>query len=116
MGLLNGGLKNIIHNSLKGMALPVVFYRETVRAGTEPWEPAAKIKTEYSAKGFVTDYNERMIDGTIVQRGDKKVILLAGSCTTKPEPGDSVLIDSKYMTIVNVSTDPASASYSIQVR
>jgi hypothetical protein len=116
MGLLDGGLKNIINGALKGMAITIVFYHETTRPGVNAWEPAAKIRTQYSSKGFVTDYNERMIDGAIIQRGDKQIILLAGSCTVKPEPGDSVVVNGQTMTVINTATDPATAAYTLQVR
>lgn len=73
---------------------------------------------EYSARGFVEDYRDAFIDGTIIQRGDRKVTLLGDTIQSKaiPEVGDKLVMEGVTQIIVNVVRDPASATYACQAR
>jgi hypothetical protein len=75
-------------------------------------------KTNYVGKGFVDDYEDRYIDGTIIRRGDRKVIILGASLPSGvvPKPTDQTIIEGETKTIVNVTRDPAGATYECQVR
>jgi hypothetical protein len=48
--------------------------------------------TTFTGYGAATDYNKLEIDGTVVKRGDIKLIL--ESTTTEPEQGDKCTVDS----------------------
>lgn len=86
--------------------------------------------TTHTCKGFVEEYNEFQIGGTanarssatfagsLVERGDRRVILLGDSISPAvvPTPGDRVTIEGNTYNIVNVNRDPAAATYSMQVR
>lgn len=80
--------------------------------GTQP------TTTTHTAKGFLEDYEDAQVDGTIVQRGDRACILIANSIapTAIPTTGDRVNIESEDFNIVNVKRDPAAAIYTMQVR
>ncbi len=73
---------------------------------------------DYSARGFVEDYKDQFIDGTIIQRGDRKITLLGDTIASKaiPEAGDKLRIGEDSLVIVNVARDPASATYTCQAR
>jgi hypothetical protein len=74
--------------------------------------------TSHTAKGFLDDYKDFQIDGTIVQRGDRMVVLLGASIdpAAVPTAGDRVTIEGESFNIVNVERDPAAATYTMQVR
>ena len=80
--------------------------------GTNPTE------TDHTVKGFVDDYRDREIDGTIIQRGDRKITLLGGSLPSGvvPKVQDKVTAEGIKWTIVNVMRDPAGATYECQSR
>lgn len=69
-------------------------------------------------KGFVDNYRETQVDGTRVQVGDRKVVLLGDTIAggVAPKPNDEVTIESTTFRIVNVTRDPAGATYECQVR
>lgn len=72
----------------------------------------------YACKGFVADYRASEIDGTIIRRGDRKVILLGASLaeTFDPQPGDAVAIEGGAWKVINVERDPAGATFTCQAR
>ena len=70
----------------------------------------------YSCKGVISDYSETQVDGTLIQRGDRRVVLLGGSLpsTISPDTGDFIEIESGTFTVVQVFRDPAGATYTCQ--
>lgn len=72
----------------------------------------------YSARGILVEYDDKEIDGTLVVKGDKQVLLLGATIASSkiPVPGDSVTIEGYTYNIIKVSRDPAAATYSCQVR
>lgn len=86
--------------------------RTALTGGTNP------VDTDHSGKGFVSDYRDTQVDGTIVQRGDRKTIILGASLPTGvvPVAGDRVTIEGVERTIINVERDPAGATYVLQSR
>ena len=71
-----------------------------------------------SCRGVIEDYSNSQIDGTIVLRGDRKVLLLGGTLPNNvvPDVNDNLEIEGKRFTIIRVQRDPAAASYECQVR
>ena len=73
----------------------------------------------YSCSGAVMNYASRDIDGTLVQRGDVRV-LLAPDAAFEPKPGDTVtLADATVLTVINAqATKPAGSPvrYEVQAR
>lgn len=87
----------------------------------DPLNPSAgrqRIETSHTGNGFIEDYNEFQIDNTLVQRGDRRIILLGASISGSaiPEPNDQITIESVTYNIVNVERDPAAATYTCQCR
>ena len=70
----------------------------------------------YTGKGYVDSYREFLVDGHIIQQGDRKIVLLGASFPVEPEPGDSILIEGRTRLIVNVVRDPAGATFECQAR
>ena len=81
-------------------------------AGTNPDE------TQASARGIVEDYSAGQVNGTLIQKDDRKVLLLGGSISggVVPKPGDQVTIQGLTYNVVDVDSDPANATYVLQAR
>lgn len=84
-------------------------------AGTGP------TTVDYACRGLIEDYKAGAVDGTQIQFGDRKVLILGKTINagnTAPKPGDRVTIEGRTYTIVpkGVGRDPAAATYSCQVR
>lgn len=76
------------------------------------------IPTQHACKGFIDDYKDSEIDGTIVRKGDRKVTLLGASITPSvaPKTNDQVSIEGDTYDVQEVTRDPAGATYELQVR
>lgn len=75
--------------------------------------------TIYSGYAVVADYPAKMIDGSSVLAGDKRVTLQASSTMVDPVPGDFVAIGALEYRVVGVSNmAPAGTTiiYTLQVR
>lgn len=85
-------------------------------AGTNPTE------TAYPCKGFIDSQMVRFRNGTLVQNGNKVVVLIGdtiNSGNTAPKPGDKITIESTVYLIPDDGTidrDPAAATYTCEVR
>lgn len=72
----------------------------------------------YPCRGVVVDFRLDQFDGDLVQRGDRKALLLGASLPPGvfPEAGDHVVAEGVESEVKNVDRDPASATYVCQVR
>lgn len=71
----------------------------------------------YAARGYVSDYASGQVDGTMIQRGDRCVVIYASTLSVVPEPGDRVTVDGVGYALIRVEDrDPAGARYVCQVR
>lgn len=79
-------------------------------AGTNP------TTTSYAAKGWIDDFDNHEIDGTIVIVGDRKIMLLGASIAggKTPSPDDQVIIAGSKYRVRRVMSDPANAVYVCQ--
>lgn len=74
------------------------------------------ITADLTAIGLVRDYRASQIDGTVIRRGDRELVLDA---TVTPTAADTVLLDGAYWSVVNVRTiNPAGTpvAHFVQVR
>ena len=80
----------------------------------------ASTETSYSGRGFVDTYSNSSIDGTLIQRNDRKIVLIADTFpagTPAPKKSDKITIQSNTWNVVgNVGSDPANAIYECQSR
>jgi fructose-1-phosphate kinase PfkB-like protein len=111
-----------IYQGLKGKVFDITLTKVepgtrtpgSLTGGTNP------VETAHTVKGFVDHYQDRHIDGTLIQRGDRKIIILGGSLPSGvvPEPSDKLTAEGETRAIVEdgVTRDPAGATYTCQVR
>ncbi len=93
----------------------VTIGTRTPGALTSGTQPSSATKT---AKGYIEDYDNDQIDETIVAKGDRKVVLLAGSIQDNavPKNGDTITIEGVTFTIMDVGRDSLQAIYICQGR
>lgn len=72
-----------------------------------------------TASGVQTRYSNRDIDGTVIKRGDMRLLIAASGLSISPEQGDTATSDSIVWQVVNVeSIKPSDTAvlYICQVR
>lgn len=105
-----------------GGVLDVSFtnYVKGTRSATQPSGGTSSTPKKFTAQGFVEEYKDSQIDGEVVVRGDRKVVILGATVSPAgaPAPGATVTVDEETTTIVEdgVTSDPARATYVCQVR
>lgn len=87
----------------------------SLTAGTSP------SRTDHTVKGFVDSYTDRQVADSLVQQGDRKIVILGASLPSGvvPEPTDEITDEAGtvYVIVENgVNRDPAGATYECQSR
>ena len=76
-------------------------------------------ETNRTGKGFIDNYDDNAIDGTMVQMGDRKIVLITGTFGTPeiaPKRGDKITIEGTTYNVVRTKRDPAAATFTCQAR
>lgn len=85
-------------------------------------EESASETVTYAGRGVLSRYNLNRIDGVNILSGDLKLTALTNEVTDKPKVDhiitapDLVTGELQRYKVVTAGTDPASATYSIQLR
>lgn len=118
--LFNIDIAGIVAQEIGPGLLPatLIQVRNTARTpgsltgGTNPSE------SSIGGRGVITDYNDSQVNGTLIKKGDRQVLLIANTFPGKPVPlpDDKVTIENLTYNIVAVKRDPAAATYRCQVR
>lgn len=77
------------------------------------------VETPYPCRGFI-DF-QRIADaaGTVTENGTLVIVLFGNSVPVAPKPGDRVTIEGKLYHVADdteIDRDPASATYTLEVR
>jgi hypothetical protein len=95
----------------------------TLRRASSTYVPATGVSTptntDYTWTVVQTFYSDRMVDGTSVKSGDRKLLGAAADLSVTPNPEtDAIVMDSLTWQIVDTGTqtDPATATWTLQVR
>lgn len=86
--------------------------------GSNPTSGTNPTEKSIGGKGFIEDYRDKDIDGTLVKKGDRKITLIANTFPGLPIPvqGNKITIENATYTITGpVKRDPAAATYTCQV-
>ena len=95
----------------------------SLRANTEGvYDPVTDsftgtLTNDTTVKALVTAYSQREIDGTIILRGDKKILIAANAAS--PEHNDIIVDGANEYKIINVDTlkpGDTPIMYTVQVR
>lgn len=116
--LFNINMPGIINSAMGSLLLSGTLTKITRGSRTDGSLTSGPSTTETSLpfKGFYEEYKDGAIDGTLIKSGDRKVMMLAASCSSPPSVGDKITLEGQTRVIVDLKTDPAKATYSCQVR
>lgn len=107
-------------NSKMAQHLPTAtLHKITVTPNTTTLTGApTEAEKKYTCRALLSSYTEDQMDGTTVQRGDRKALILGGSLpdNVDPEPNDRLTAEDQEWQIVHVTRDPAAATFTCQVR
>jgi len=116
-------LAKIINDSINqaGGLVPLTLYSRTpgTRTTGDPAGGTNASEAPASGQGIIEDYEDSQIDGTIVRKGDRRVLIMGDSLPSgvMPQLNDSVEIEGVTYKVVGVpARDPAAATYTCQVR
>lgn len=98
----------------------ITFTRETEGAyNVATGATAASSTANYTADGYPDEYNSFEADGTNIQLRDVKVWLSTPTTSEVPAVGDTLVIDSKTLRVMNVgiiNTQGVNVLYKLQCR
>lgn len=76
-----------------------------------------RVEVSTACKGVLTFYDDKDIDGTLVKRGDRLVLLIGETLGgVVPVEENDVTIEGRRYHVIEVRRDPAAATFSLQVR
>jgi hypothetical protein len=108
-----------VNDALGKEILPAVLHVRTFGARLAPPATGQAITTTtYACKGFIEDFDLRLMKGTLVEEGDRKAVILGGSLPDGivPRTKDQVTIEGHQYNVIHVGRDPAGAVYTMVVR
>ena len=107
-----------VATALAGAGFPAIV-RRTAQApdSDRPWDVTGGSPVDFTVNVILDDYNRTEVDGTTVQRSDKKV--LVDAATVVPSTADLLVVNGQVMQIVSVKTiNPGGVAlmYEVQAR
>lgn len=119
--ILLGDLAGTIGDALIDAAIPFALtISRDVTTGGDPFDPGSgtTVTTDYSCQGFVDTFSAFDVANSLVLAGDVRIIVVATTLDmpSPPSPGDRVTANGKTYSVLNVSADPALATYTLQAR
>lgn len=114
-------IAKIVHQNMSKGLLPATLTKIVLgdRTAGDLTAGKAQTPTDYTCKGFVEDYTDKQMDGSIIQSGDRKIILIGDSIQSGvvPDVNDTITIEDRAYKIVGpIKRDPAKATYTCQGR
>lgn len=115
VSILDGELAQALVDGLMDAGIPYAL--SVVRlTPPDPIFGGEPTETPYACQGWRDDYDLDTIDGTVIQRSDVRVFIIASSISISPATSDYLVINGVTHTIVNVGIDAAGACWDIQAR
>lgn len=119
-------IAGLVHRNMSAGLVPLTLTRTSAgtRSATDPTAGTNPRTSSSVGRGFVEEYRDSQVDGEMVERGDRKIIIIGDSLkpAAVPSPGDSIAMKiagtDATVEIVQggVRSDPANATYTCQVR
>jgi hypothetical protein len=106
------------HEKLKQYGFTAVLKR-TAAGGGPAWNPGAPVETEIPILALLETYSDKMIDGTTIIYGDRKLLISAEHLENIPRTTDKLIIDGEEYGIINVlpfAPGGVSILYTLQIR
>ena len=115
-------IATIVNNAIQqaGGLLPLTLIKITVTPPppNDPGGPGTPTTQTSPGNGFISDYDDTNIDGTLVKKGDREILILGASLPTGviPDEDDRITIEGSTYNIIRIRRDPAAATYVCQAR
>ncbi|MDR1648766.1 MAG: hypothetical protein LBR71_00770 [Synergistaceae bacterium] len=93
--------------------------KRTVPGSGPSWNPGPPVEAEFPILALFETYSDRMIDGTTILHGDRKVLISAEHFEAFPRTTDKLIAEGVEYNIINVSPlAPGGVSilYTLQIR
>ncbi|MBJ3777874.1 hypothetical protein [Acuticoccus mangrovi] len=119
MSLLVGPLATEIAAALEAEGVPYAVTVTRMEGGepANPWDPPTDpVPTEYPCRGWRDEWDQDVVDGTLIQQNDVKIVVLATTLSIVPTSSETVTVDGLTYNIINITTDPANATFTLQAR
>lgn len=108
-----------IGKAFGGQLVPLTLHSVTpgTRNPSDPTAGTAPTTVDVTSEGIVDSYRESQIDGSLIQQGDKQILILGQPLgDVVPKPSDRVTIEGRSYSLIRVERDPAVATYTAQGR
>lgn len=115
VSILEGELADALADAIESAGLPYAVTVTRTTTSGPAYDPVI-LETPYVGKGWRDQFNQDMIDGTLVQANDARCFILANSLAITPTTADTLTLDGATYAIVRVSIDPAGTAFEIQGR
>jgi hypothetical protein len=121
---LSGSLARTLGSALASTFLDATLTRAVPVAGANPWDPpASSSDTTYSCRAIPDTWGATWFAGGLVASDEAKILILASTLATDPQPGDKITVRSETYTIVPagsgkpaVAVDPALACWECRAK
>lgn len=115
VSILEGELAQALVDGLIEAGIPYAL--SVVRlTPPDPIEGGDPTETAYPCQGWRDEYALDNIDGTVIQRSDVRVFIIASSLSIEPTASDTVTIEGVSYAVVSVGIDPAGTAWDVQAR
>ena len=90
---------------------------EPIDTKLDPWSSGEQTKITYEVNALISDYSQNMIDGTLIERGDKKFII-AGNAPNIQDHWQIVSNGETYniINIMRLAPSGVTITYEVQAR
>lgn len=118
MSVLEGEWQDEVSAALINAAVPYALTVTRTEYGPppEPGEPGEEVTTNHSCLGWVDTYTQDLIDGTLIQTSDRRIMILANSLPIEPTMADTITAKGTTYVLASIKIDPAGVCWDIQAR
>lgn len=115
---LEGSLAKTVFKSLSPIFYSATLIRDVTAPASPdtPFNPTVTGQSTFTCKAIVNTYSNFYRLNELVKAEDRRIIILAQSLSTTPVVGDRVTIRGQTFKVLNVTTDPALATWELQGR
>lgn len=118
--ILEGELAELVTEALEAERVPMtITVTRTVTTEPDPetpWIPGEEVSTAYPCRGWVENYSDDAFERTLIDERDVRVMVLTPSIAIVPTDTDTITIEGRQLSIVNVKHDASGALYIVQAR
>ena len=117
-GLLDGAIARTVARAL-GPIAHALTYQVVDQLPVDPdklWLGTTERVSTHSCRGYADRFDRITVANSTVLASDLKVVILAETLAVEPTTSGRVVVDGKTLSIMDVRSDPAGATWEIQAR